>query len=227
MMNIFKTIKLLVMTFLVMSATQSVLAAEKKIGILVFDGVLTSDITAPLEVFGVASRKSWFNEYKTVVISVENRSSITTEEGLKLKTDSWIGANPEVDVLIVPSSYTMKPLINNKTLIDYLRHTAQKAEWMASNCSGAFLLGEAGILDGLKATTWAGGEVDFQKSYPTIDVQFDSNVVVDKNVITSNGSLVSYQAALVLLAKMTSERKANEVAEALQYHRFSERKYTF
>jgi len=129
--------------------------------------------------------------------------------------------------LIVPSSYSMEPLINNSSLISFIQRTGKDAEWMASNCSGAFLLGEAGLLNGLKATTWAGGEAHLKKAYPKIDVQFDSNVVIDNNVITSNGSLVSYQAALALLAKMTSERKANEVAEALQYQRFSQQRYTF
>ncbi len=81
------------------------------------------------------------------------------------------------------------------------------------------------MLDGKKATTWAGGESDLQQAYSAIDVQFDTNVVVDGNVITSNGSVVSYQAALTLLKMMTSERKANEVAEAIQYARFSNQPY--
>ncbi|WP_271274442.1 DJ-1/PfpI family protein [Aliamphritea hakodatensis] len=208
-----------------LSVSQPVFAADKKIGILVFDGVLTSDITAPLEVFGVASRQTWFSDYTPVVIAVKDTDSITTEEGLTLNTDSWIGANPEVDVLIVPSSYDMEPLLDDPKLISYIRHTARSAEWMASNCSGSFLLGEAGLLDGKKATTWAGGEADLQDSYPKVDVQFDSNVVVDGRVITSNGSLVSYQAALILLSKLTSQAKAEEVAETIQYSRFSDKVY--
>ncbi|MGM5972117.1 DJ-1/PfpI family protein, partial [Vibrio parahaemolyticus] len=59
------------------------------------------------------------------------------------------------------------------------------------------------------------------KDYPAVDVQFNQNFVVDDGVITSNGSLVSYQAALKLLHLMTSESKAQEVADALQYSRFS------
>lgn len=202
-------------------------AADKRIGILVFDGVLTSDITAPIEVFGIANKKSWFSNYETILINVENNPSVTTEEGLKLGTDSWIGAQPEVDVLIVPSSYDMEPLIKNQQLISFIQTTADKAEWMASNCSGAFILAEAGLLNQRKATTWFGGESSLKGSYPEVNVQFDQNIVIDGNVITSNGSLVSYQAALTLLGKMTSERKANEVAEALQYQRFSEKKYNF
>lgn len=226
-MKLFKLMKLILLTLSIIGTVPAALAADKKIGILVFDGVLTSDITAPLEVFGVASRKSWFTDYTPIVIAVEKTDTITTEEGLSIAVDSWIGEHPKVDVLIVPSSYSMEPLINNSSLISFIQQTGKDAEWMASNCSGAFLLGEAGLLNGLKATTWAGGEARLKKAYPKIDVQFDSNVVIDNNVITSNGSLVSYQAALALLAKMTSERKANEVAEALQYQRFSQQRYTF
>ena len=57
-------------------------SADKRIGIIVFDGVLTSDITAPIEVFGIASRKSWFSDYETITINVGSQDTITTEEGL-------------------------------------------------------------------------------------------------------------------------------------------------
>lgn len=212
-------------TLVLLLLSQLSFAESKKIGILVFDGVLTSDVTAPLEVFGVASRKTWFNDYTPIVINVENKRAATTEEGLSLNSTYWIGNAPELDVLIVPSSYDMDPLIENIQLIQFIKNTAKSAEWMASNCSGSFLLGKAGLLDGLKATTWAGGEKDLARTFPDVKVQYDQNVVIDGNVITSNGSLVSYQAALVLLSKLASASKANEVAEALQYARFSTKKF--
>jgi len=82
-------------------------------------------------------------------------------------------------------------------------------------------LAEAGVLEGKKATTWAGGEADFQKLYPKVDVQHDQNLVIDNNVLTSNGSVVSYHAALTLLKQMSSTSKAQEVADALQFSRVS------
>ena len=200
-------------------------AADKRIGILVYDGVLTSDVTAPLEVFGVASRLSWFSNYKPVTISVTKQHTITTEEGLKIGVDSWIGDAPELDALILTSSYDMDPLIEDPRLISFIKTTARQSSWMASNCSGAYLLAEAGLLDGKKATTWAGGEADLQKHYPRVDVQVNKNLVVDGNILTSNGSLVSYQAALKLLGLMTSHAKAREVADTLQYARFSEKPF--
>ena len=55
--------------------------------------------------------------------------------------------------------------------------------------------------------------------YPKIKVQFDQNVVIDDRVITSNGGPVSYQAAFELLAKLSSEKFAKEISEAIQFNR--------
>lgn len=211
--------------FIFVFMASSVYAESKKVGVVVFDGVLTSDVTAPLEVFGVASKLSWFSDYEVITIGVNSTQQITTEEGLTIGVDTWIGDAPKLDVLLLPSSYNMNPLLKNNALIQFIQSHAKQVDWLASNCSGSFLLGEAGVLDGKKATTWAGGESDLQQAYSAIDVQFDTNVVVDGNVITSNGSVVSYQAALTLLKMMTSESKANEVAEAIQYARFSNQPY--
>jgi transcriptional regulator GlxA family with amidase domain len=87
--------------------------------------------------------------------------------------------------------------------------------------SDALLLAEAGVLDGKKATTWAGGESDFQRQYPKVDVQFDQNMVIDDGILTANGSVVSYQAALTLLKSISSMKKAQEVASTIQFSRLS------
>jgi len=220
-----KQFRLLWIAVLLMSTSNHALAAKKTIGILVFDGVLSSDVTSPLEVFGVASKLSWFSSYKVKTIGMSKKNFITTEEGLKLGVDTSIEQNPKVDVLIIPSRYEMESLINNQQLIKFIKDHAKTVEWIASNCSGSSLLAEANVLDNRKATTWAGGEQAFQQKYPKVKVQFDTNVVVDDNVITSNGSLVSYQSALTLLRLMTSSTKAKEVAEALQFSRVSNQIY--
>ncbi len=204
---------------LILICSSSVQAAKNTIGILVYDGVLTSDITAPIEVFGAASKKAWFSDYKVVLISVNKQASITTEEGLRISVDHSIADNLKLDVLLVPSSYNMGPLLSNKKLIAFIKDQSTKTKWMASNCSGAFLLAEAGLLNGVKATTWAGGEKDLKSDYPAVDVQFDQNVVIDKNIITSNGSVVSYQAALTLLEKLSSKKFSDEISEAIQWSR--------
>lgn len=194
-------------------------SASSKIGILVFDGFLTSDVTAPVEVFGAATKKAWFSSYEVVVISVTENKTVTSEEGLRVVADKSIYDDLELDALIVPSSYDMAEFVENEDLIGFIRKQRTSAQWLASNCSGAFLLGEAGALDGKKATTWAGGEKSLARAFPEIDVQYDQTVVVDSNVITSNGGPVSYLAAFELLAKLSSEKFAREISAAIQFDR--------
>ena len=116
-------------------------AASSKIGILVFDGFLTSDVTAPVEVFGAATKKSWFSSYEVVLISATKEKTILSEEGLKVVADYTIYDDLELDVFLAPSSYDMDEVLNNQDLINYIKKQGATASWMASNCSGAFLLG--------------------------------------------------------------------------------------
>jgi len=193
--------------------------ASATIGIVVFDGVLTSDVTAPLEVFGAASKKAWFSDYEVVVIAASHDKTVTSEEGLTLVADTTIYDAPQLDVLLIASAYDMDPWLESADLMRFIAHQAKNTQWLASNCSGAFLLAKAGLLDGKRATTWAGGEKSLANAYPAVKVQYDQNVVVDEGVITSNGGPVSYQAAFALLARLSSEKYANEIAELIQFNR--------
>ena len=209
------------MACLLLVATSHVNAASSKIGILVFDGFLTSDVTAPIEVFGAASKKSWFSSYEVIVISATDNKTVTSEEGLVIVADNTIYDDLKLDVLLVPSAYEMDDFISDENLISFIKQQSQSASWMASNCSGAFLLGETGVLNGKKATTWAGGEKGLAKAYPEIQVQYDQNVVIDDKVMTSNGGPVSYQAAFELLSKLSSETFSQEIAESIQFNRLN------
>jgi transcriptional regulator GlxA family with amidase domain len=194
-------------------------ADSSNIGVLVFDGFFTSDVTVPVEVFGAATKKAWFSSYKVVLVSATKNRTVVSEEGLTVVADKTIYDDLKLDVLVVPSAYDMDRVLKDDMLIAFIKRHGQSASWLASNCSGALLLGEAGILDGKKATTWAGGEKGLASAYPKVNVQYDKNVVIDKNVITSNGGPVSYQAAFELLAKLSSEKFAAEIAETIQFNR--------
>jgi len=171
----------------------------KRIGVMLFDGVLTSDVVAPLEVFGVAIENEIIDGYEIVTIAPE-AGPITTHEGVTLKADFGIEDAPDLDVIIVGSRYDMDPVLEDQNFMGFVTEQASQADWIASNCSGACVLAATGLLNGVNVT-----------------------VVVDNNGVTSNGSLVSYAAAIELLKNIAGPEKSKETADTIYFTRLLER----
>jgi transcriptional regulator GlxA family with amidase domain len=187
----------------------------RTIGIIVFDGVLTAEVIGPAEVFGMAGKEDWFKNTKVLLIGVESKSTIYTEEGIQLTVNATIADDLTLDVLLVPGGNDMSQLLQHEKLNAFIQKQEENADWIGSVCAGAFLLGKAGVLDGKQATTWFGGETRLQSQFPAIEVVHDKPVVLDHRRITANGGLVSYQAALVLLGQMSSAEHAWEIYNSL------------
>ncbi len=192
------------------------------IGILLFEGVIVNEVTAPLDVFSNtnAEGKELFN---VITIAKENKT-YATAHGLKIQPDFIIGEVPELTVLVVPSSYTPEKQTTDKVLVNFIKEQYSQTEYIASHCAGAFLLGESGIADNNEIVTYVtGGEV-LQASYPNLKVADDSkiSVVYDGKIISSNGSLVSYIASFDLLDSMTDESHRSYVEEAILFNRLKE-----
>jgi transcriptional regulator GlxA family with amidase domain len=189
------------------------------VGIIVFDGVLTSEVIGPAEVFAIASKQDWFRGAKVLLIGVEPQPTARTDEGIQLGVDATIADDLALDVLLVPGGNDMTELLQHERLNTFIQRQAAGAQWLGSVCAGAFLLGRAGVLDGQRATTWFGGETSLQAQFPAIQVVHDQPVVVDQRRITANGGLVSYRAALVLLGQLAGTAHAREVYESLGMNR--------
>lgn len=189
------------------------------IGIIVFDGVLTCEVIGPAEVFAIASKQEWFKGSRVLLIGVEPQPTICTEEGIQLAVNATIADELALDVLLVPGGNDVNHLLHHEKLNRFIQKQEETAEWVGSYCAGAFILGQAGVLDGKQATTWFGGETNLQTQFPAIQVVHDKPVVVDNRRITANGGLVSYRAALVLLGQLSSPNHAKEVYESLGMHR--------
>lgn len=189
------------------------------IGIIVFDDVLTSEVIGPAEVFAIASKEDWFSDARVLLIGVENQPTIRTEEGITLTVDATIADDLALDVLFVPGGNDMSQLLQHEALNSFIQCHAQGENWVGSVCAGAFLLGNAGVLDDTRATTWYGGEASLQAQFPSIQVVHDQPVVVDNRRITANGGVISYQAALILLGQLCGADHAKEIYDGLSLGR--------
>ncbi|RNL91463.1 glutamine amidotransferase [Sinomicrobium pectinilyticum] len=192
------------------------------IGILTFNGVLMTEVTAPLDVFSKNSEagKPLFN----VITIGESYDMITCEEGLKMFPDYIYSNAPELDVVIVPSAYDMTTKVKDTKLLEFITKQNTNTDYTVSNCAGASLLGATGIADGKKIVTWIGGGSDLQKNYPNLLVQDDSEVsyVEDGKFISSNGNLASYISSLELLEKLTDKEHRKLVESHLYLDRLQQ-----
>lgn len=186
------------------------------IGVLMYDDVLTAELTAPLDVFTKPTEdgKILFN----VITIAESYDFIVSEEGLKMFPDYTLDNAPNLDILIVPSAYNMSLQVKNKKLVDFIVSQNNNTEYTVSNCAGATLIGESGVADGHKIVTWIGGGEALQKNYPDLKVQDDGSVsyMEDGKFLSSNGNLASYISSLELLEKLSSKEQRKYV-ESLIY----------
>lgn len=174
------------------------------IGLLMYNGVLTTEVTATADVFTKPTEdgKQLFN----VITIAETAAPIVSEEGLKITPDHTFANCPHLDVLFVPSAYDMYAQVRNPKLVEFIRSKNNETKYTVSNCAGAQLIGASGIAAGRKIVTWIGGGKQLQIDYPDLLVQDDSLVsyVEDGKFSSSNGNLASYITALELVEKMTS-----------------------
>ncbi|SDB28813.1 DJ-1/PfpI family protein [Flavobacteriaceae bacterium MAR_2010_188] len=175
------------------------------IGLLMYNGVLQSEVVATSDVFSKPSvdGEKLFN----VITIAETDIHIVTEEGLKIIPDFNFDNCPKLEALFIPSAYDMYAQVHNLEIIDFIKEKNKETKFTVSNCAGAQLVGQSGIANGHKIVTWIGGGVQLQKDYPELKVQNDSLVtfVMDGKFLSSNGNLTSYISALNLLEIMTNQ----------------------
>ncbi|WP_298502275.1 DJ-1/PfpI family protein [uncultured Maribacter sp.] len=189
------------------------------IGLLMFNGVLQSEVIATSDVFAkpTESGKQIFN----VITIADSEKPITTEEGIKIVPDFTFENCPKLTALFVPSAYDMYAQVHNEKIVNFIKEKNKETEYVVSNCAGAQLIGKSGIADGYKIVTYIGGGEQLQKDYPKLKVQNDSLVafVEDGKFSSSNGNLASYISALNLLEKMTSSEHKEFVENYLYLDR--------
>lgn len=189
------------------------------IGLLIYDGVLITEVTATADVFSkpTKDKKQLFN----VITVAEHKNPIVAEEGLTLIADYTFEECPKLEALFIPSAYDMYTQVRNKKLIQFIRDKDKETTYTVSNCAGAKLVGVSGIAKGKKIVTYIGGGKQLQIDYPDLLVQDDAltTFVEDGKFSSSNGNLASYISALNLIEKITSKEHRKFVESYLYLDR--------
>ena len=185
------------------------------VAILLFNGTQIIDIAGPWEAFGTAGFL-----VHTVAEKVE---PLTMVFGQKVLPDYTFENSPKADILLVPGGGVSEPM-NNPRLIQWVQAKAKDVSHVMSVCTGAFLLGKAGLLAGQTATATY-GMVDDLLTFPNTKVVYDQRYVDNGKIITTAGLSSGIDGALHLVSKMLGRGKAQSVALSMEYHWDPDSKY--
>ncbi len=194
---------------------------RKNVGILIFENVEVLDFCGPFEVFSVTrldeekrrDEPSPFN----VFLVAQTKDPVVTTGGMKVLPDYDLDDCPPLDILVVPGGWGTRKEMNNDRLISWIAECSKNLETLTSVCTGAFLLGRAGLLDGKRATTHWGSLDWMQKRFPAIQIERQKHFVEEGNLITAAGISAGIDMALKVVARYFGEVVARNTAKYMEY----------
>ena len=190
--------------------------ALRRVVAVAFPDMQMLDVTGPLEVFSMATRllDQAGTGYRTEIVATAG-GTVEASSGIELVAASLDKGRGAIDTLMVAGGMGTPAAMRDATLINWIARAAKRSRRVTSVCSGAFLLAEAGLLDGRRATThWEVCE-QLARRYPTVDVDPDPIFVRDGNVATSAGVTSGMDLALALVEEDHGPALALDVARQL------------
>ena len=194
---------------------------RKRVGIVLFENIEVLDFCGPFEVFSATrlreeNRREEPSPFEVLLVA-EKTDTVITTGGMKVIPDCTFQNCPELDILVVPGGWGTRSEIANPVMIDWLRNRSSEVETLTSVCTGSMLLGFAGLLDGLHATTHWRSLYWMRNSFPSVTVESDQHVVEDGRVFTSAGISAGIDMALKVVARYYGEGVARTTAKHMEY----------
>ncbi|WP_411345139.1 DJ-1/PfpI family protein [Paenibacillus sp. WLX1005] len=188
-----------------------------QVGLFLFHEVEVLDFAGPFEVFSIAETEPGVKGFKVNTVSADGQM-ITARNGLQVQPEHSFDSLPAIDLLIIPGGYGAEELeIRKPDVLQWIKTYASAGVQIASVCTGALLLAEAGLLDGLKATTHWMDLKRLEQDYPAVDVQSDVKFVDQGWIITSGGISAGIHMSLHLVGRYLGTDAANTTAKRMEY----------
>jgi len=194
---------------------------RRHVGILVFPEVEVLDFCGPFEVFCTTRldedrRREEPSPYEVLLVADQGGVVVATG-GLKVVADHALDDCPPLDVLVVPGGWGTRREMSNDRLIAWIAGRGRRVTTLTSVCTGALLLGRAGLLDGRRATTHWKAVGLMRELFPAVSVLDDLHVVEDGEVITSAGISAGIDLALRVVSRHNGEAVARATARHMEY----------
>jgi len=189
----------------------------RAIGFLIFPGFQLLDAAGPIAAFEIASQYGGGAYSLSVLAGTAGR--VASSSGASMEAEAMDAAG-DLDTLVVAGGTGTRDTALVAELAAVVRTAAASARRVASICSGAFILAEAGLLDGRRATTHWSRTAGFAQRYPQVKLEPDRIFIKDGSVWSSAGITAGIDLALALIAEDLGEDVARRTAQQLVvYHR--------
>jgi transcriptional regulator GlxA family with amidase domain len=193
----------------------------RTVGIYLFDDVEVLDFAGPFEVFSTASRvKSRLQPGAARAFEVftvaDGMRPVAARGGLLVQPRFDFSSHPAIDVLIIPGGVVTSEL-QREAVVDWIARVAGTATLTASVCTGAFLLGRAGLLHGKRVTTHWEDIADLRAMFPDVQVQAEARWVHAGQILTAAGISAGIDMSLHLVAQLEGEELALRTARQMEY----------
>ena len=188
----------------------------REVGFLIFDSFQLLDAAGPISAFEIADRHAP-GAYRLHVLATRT-GGVPSSAGATMQAKA-IASAPPLDTLVVAGGFGTYETIRDPAILGFVRDAARVCRRVASVCSGAFILAEAGLLDGRRATThWSRSRL-FAGRYPKVRLEADRIFVRDGEVWSSAGITAGIDLALALIADDLGEAVARQTAQQLVVYR--------
>ena len=184
-----------------------------KIGILLFPGVEELDFVGPFEVLSYVNKLAPASTQ--VLLVAEETTELRAFNGLRILPDVTLTACPDLDILVVPGGKGRLAAMKNANLRQFIQAQANQARFITSVCTGAFLLAEAGLLTGRKATTYHEC-LDELARYDGVEV-VAAKVGPAGRIVTAGGVSSGLELGFYLLRELFDADTARLVARKIEY----------
>lgn len=190
---------------------------KRTVAILLFDEIEVLDFAGPFEVFAVTDELSDHQLFRVVTVAPELRA-IRARNGLSVNPDHALADCPRPDILIVPGGFGTRALLKNQPVLDWIKAINATAEIVASVCTGSVVLGRAGLLDGLKATTHHECFELLRTHAPRTTIVETDRFLDNGRILTAAGISAGIDMSLHLVARLHGAAVAEKTARYMEYH---------
>lgn len=177
------------------------------VGLVLFPKLTQLDLTGPYEVFARLPQSQTF-------VVAATPAPVASEHGLAITPTCTFAGAPQFDVVCVPGGVGVNAMMEDRAMLEFLQAQARGAKYVTSVCTGALVLGAAGLLHGYRATThWLSLEL-----LPLFGAQaVDERVVIDRDRITGGGVTAGIDFGLAVAAEIYGRAVAEKIQLMIEY----------